>query len=156
PRERKYFAAAHREKHQRRGSGTGDRRTARRVLLSRGTGSRSGILLGESTMKRWLGALLFLASLAGTSRAQFLGYTTPQTVTQNLATNTACTGAAQTFTFPNLGQTQHAIIMQVTAPPMVSSKVFIEGSTNGVNFTRISDELDNINLATLTASGYYP
>src|SRR5437667_12788209 len=106
-------------------------------------------------MKRWLGALLFLASLAGTSRAQFLGYTTPQTVASNLATNTACTGAAQTFTFPNLGQTQHAIIMQVTAGTMVSSKAFIEGSTSGNagTFTRISDELDNINLATLTASG---
>jgi hypothetical protein len=107
-------------------------------------------------MKRLLGALFFLSTLAATSRAQFLGYTSPQTVQQTLATNTACTGTAQTFVFPNLGQTQHAIIMQVTVPPMVTSKVFIEGTTNGIAFTRISDELDNINLSTLTASGYYP
>ena len=98
-------------------------------------------------------AALFFMAPAG---AQFIGYTTPQTVSGNLATSVACTGSAQTFTFPNFGQTQHAIIMQVTAGPMVSSKVFIEGTTNTVNFTRISDELDNINLATLTASGYYP
>jgi len=99
-----------------------------------------------------LAALCFPASL----RAQFIGYTTPQTVQQTLATNTSCTGAAQTFAFPNLGQTQHAIIMQITVAPMVSSKAFIEGSTDAISFTRISDELDNINLATLTASGYYP
>jgi len=50
-----------------------------------------------------LAALCFPASL----RAQFIGYTSPQTVQTTVANNVACTGTVQIFNTPNLGQTQH-------------------------------------------------
>jgi len=51
--------------------------------------------------------LLALLAVATGCRAQFVGYTSPQSVQQTLANNVNCTGAAQTFNVSNLGQTQH-------------------------------------------------
>src|SRR5437899_2681628 len=56
---------------------------------------------------RALLALFALLGLASASPAQFIGYTSPQTVDQTLASNLACTGGVQNFTITNLGQTQH-------------------------------------------------
>ena len=100
-------------------------------------------------------ALSVLGWLAPESlHAQFIGYVGLQSASQNLFSSTACTGAAQTAVVANQGQTQHSLLIQSSS---AQSQVFLQGSTDGVNFTRISDEMDGFTSGTtLTASGYYP
>lgn len=104
--------------------------------------------------------LLFLSTvycLPSTAFAQFIGYSTPQTAQQTLATNTACTGVSQPLTVKNIGQTQHTFII-----PNISTTHFeawIEGSNDGVNFQRISDQMDVSGSSAndiIGGSGYFP
>jgi hypothetical protein len=109
--------------------------------------------------------LVFCALLCGCAvrpaRAQFLGFTSPQSVQQTLAAaGTACTGSAQIFTPANLGQTQH----YVQIIPLASPSIFVEidGLDNAGNIYRISD-LDavaavtglNFNGYSIAGFGYY-
>lgn len=101
---------------------------------------------------------IVLATVLGCAlgaQAQFIGYISPQTVQQTLASNVTCTGAQQVFTPSNLGQTQHlADIIFFSGTPQKSS-VEIDGiDVNGTSF-RISDLLTNQN-GVLAASGYFP
>jgi hypothetical protein len=100
-------------------------------------------------------ALLSLCALffAAPARAQFIGYTFPQTVTQTLASGVACTGSAQDFNVNNLGQTQHFATILVSGSATRFTAQFF--STNGS--TPISDVGTlNANFQTsITASGYY-
>jgi hypothetical protein len=103
-------------------------------------------------MKRWLAALLFLAALAAPSRSQFIGYTSPQTVSQRF-TNQTCTGVAQDFNINNLGQTTH--FGQFTSVSANTSAVYFLGSFDGVNFQIFSDISNGI-VSSVAAAGYYP
>jgi hypothetical protein len=103
-----------------------------------------------------LAGLFFPASL----RAQFVGYTAPQTNQQTLATNVNCTTGAQNFPISNFGQITHsAQITSLTGNPQTLS-MLIQGSNDGVNFFPISDVLAGSTPAApnpgITGSGYYP
>jgi hypothetical protein len=91
--------------------------------------------------KRLTGILLagiFLLALPFPARAQFIGYTSPQTVQQTLATNVACTGSAQNFPIQNLGQTQHRALIAWAGPLQTSSAV-LQGIDAAGNVTVFSD-----------------
>ena len=110
-------------------------------------------------MRKFL--LCSLLSLAGlcfpqAAAAQFIGYVSPQTVQQTLATGTACTGAAQIFPVSNLGQTQHFATVIATGQP-ITFQMEIDGIDKQGNVFRISDiaMLPN-SSGSLSAAGYYP
>jgi hypothetical protein len=93
--------------------------------------------------------------------AQFIGYTSPQTEQQTLATNLLCTGAAQTFAIQNLGQTQHYLnIANVTGATKFQAE--IDGIDRQGNVLRISDILEPSNTGSqfssgsLYGAGYFP
>lgn len=104
-------------------------------------------------------ALCACGILAPSARAQFLGYTSPQTTQVTLANSLPCTGAEQDFTtgittgFHNIGQTQHFVT--ATSPSTVTEfQVVIKGIDNQGNVLNISD-VGTIN-GNITASGYFP
>lgn len=112
-------------------------------------------------MKRFTYLLALLVLAAWPARAQFIGYTTPQTVQQSLATNLACTGAAQTFTVQNLGQTQHYLsVANVTGATKFQAE--IDGIDRQGNVIRISDVLEPsqagfaFTSGTIYGAGYFP
>jgi hypothetical protein len=121
---------------------------------------------GVRIVKRFLGLLALLALCGCVAphkvQAQFIGYTSPQTTQQTLATNVACTGAAQTYTVNNLGQTQHYLnigsVLNVT-----KFQAEIDGIDASGNVYRISDvlELNGLSFSTnhqgsVFAAGYFP
>jgi len=93
------------------------------------------------------------------ARAQFIGYTSPQTTQVTLANALPCTGAEQDFTtgttanFDNLGQNQHFVT--ATSPNTVTTfSMVIKGIDNQGNVVNISD-FGTIN-GSITAAGYFP
>src|SRR5260370_28156159 len=104
-------------------------------------------------MKRFVLLLSLLAALASPSRAQFIGYTSPQTISATIANNIACTPTISVIV-PNLGQTIHSLTFSVTGTEPVLA--FIQGSNDGVTFFQISDKAITGNTGAVTASGYYP
>jgi hypothetical protein len=109
--------------------------------------------------KYFLLPILALALCPSGARAQFIGYTSPQTVQQTLANNVACTGSAQNFLVNNLGQTQHYISFVNTGPTMTTLQAEIDGIDVQGNVFRISDILSVISSVTpglLSGSGYFP
>jgi hypothetical protein len=97
--------------------------------------------------------------------AQFIGYVSPQTVQNTLASNLACTGATQLFTtgvtanFMNIGQTEHQLTIAVTAGNPTFFKAIIQGIDRGGNVFQISDAMrlaQGQTNASLFAHGYYP
>lgn len=110
-----------------------------------------------------LSAILSIAGLCfpAAIRGQFIGYTSPQTVSSNPfgSTPTGCTGSLQKANVPNLGQTAHTVGYIATGSPN-SIAVQILGSFDGVNFTAISDAATyaggSIPFGQVQASGYYP
>jgi hypothetical protein len=90
---------------------------------------------------------------AAAAHAQVPTYTTPQTVQQTLANNTACTGSAQTFPVTNLGQTQH-FATAAASGTTTSFQMVIQGQDNSGNVFTISDA-GQIG-GTVTAAGYFP
>lgn len=108
-------------------------------------------------MKRLLGFALVLA-LAGCAaprraQAQFIGYVSPQTTQQTIATNLACTGSTQTFAVNNLGQTQHYLTVSAIGATTQFQAV-IQGVDNIGNTFPISDQIQTV--GTVKGSGYYP
>ncbi len=92
------------------------------------------------------------------ARAQFIGYTSPQSVQQTLATLVACTGSLQNFTVANLGQTQHWAFLSNNIL-VTSATVTIQGIDNLGNLITTSDigfASGPNSKASVTASGYYP
>lgn len=112
----------------------------------------------KSLSRFLLSAFCFLICVRS-AHAQFIGYTSPQTVSQTLfPAGTACTGATQIATVPNLGQTQHTLIIE-TYNNTQSFTAYLQGSWDGVNFVRFSDEMDYSfqgRGGIIQASGYYP
>lgn len=101
--------------------------------------------------------LCFPASLY----AQFIGYTSPQTVASKPfgTGTTACTGVQQIGVVPNLGQTAHYVDYIASSNP-TSIQVVMLGSNDGTNFATISDAATyaggSIPFGQVQASGYYP
>jgi hypothetical protein len=106
-------------------------------------------------MKHRLTSALFilfgLVGLAHPARAQFLGYTTPQTVDQVLANTLACTGAPQTFNLQNLGQNVHFVTYLFTGGTQFT--VFLQAH-DAASFYTVSDVAVSP-TGILTANGYY-
>lgn len=111
-------------------------------------------------MKKLL-SLLLVTLAPCLVHAQFIGYTTPQSVQQTLATAQLCTGSAQTFAIQNIGQTQHQL--NVTA---VTGATQFQGEIDGIdragNVLRISDVVEptpngaSTPSGSVTGTGYYP
>jgi hypothetical protein len=80
----------------------------------------------------------FLFFLALPAHAQFLGYTSPQTVTQGLYSNASCSTNLESPSVTNVGQSVHIVTYTVTGAPSVIVRIM--GSANGVNFFAISDD----------------
>lgn len=96
-------------------------------------------------------------------RAQFIGYTSPQTEQQTLATNLACTGSPQIFPVKNLGQTQHYLNVTAGTVPVNKFQAEIDGVDAFGNVYRISDVAENIFNAgfnqgqgSVSGTGYFP
>lgn len=115
-------------------------------------------------VKRFLG-LLGLLALAGCvqphrAAGQFIGYTSPQTTQQTLATNVACTGVSQIFPVNNLGQTQHYLNVAVSVG-MQRFQAELDGVDTLGNVYRISDVLEVAGVSaqkqgSISGSGYFP
>jgi hypothetical protein len=91
------------------------------------------------------------------AQAQFIGYVSPQTVQQTLATAKTCSGAVQTLAINNLGQTQH--YLQVASVAGVTSfKAQLVGQDGFGNTYPISDVLmvNGGNQGNVKGSGYFP
>jgi hypothetical protein len=96
-------------------------------------------------------------------RGQFVGYTSPQTVSQKVL-NAQTTPT--TVTINNSGQSIHAVTYTISTPctNAMSFDLRIEASNDGVNWFSISEDATDQNNATiqgstqggLTAVGYYP
>ena len=98
--------------------------------------------------------LAVLSSLAPRrSAAQFIGYTAPQTTSQTLANNIACTGALQSFTVKNIGQSTH--VVNWTDSGVQQLNISLLGSFDGTNFSTFSDTAYS-SSGFLQATGYYP
>lgn len=108
-----------------------------------------------------MAAMLLLGGLLSSpAQAQFIGYTSPQTVQSSLATNVACTGLVQNYTVPNLGQTQHYAFISYSAQPQNALAV-IQGLDVSGNATVISDAMQGQpsttgSSAILVGLGYFP
>lgn len=101
-----------------------------------------------------IAALLLLFLLAAPARAQFLGYTSPQT-TQQVALNAAA--GATTFNVQNIGQNMHFLSYTRTGTVNLLD-LRIEGSNDGATFFPISDDAVDVTTTSgvLFAVGYYP
>jgi len=115
-------------------------------------------------MKKYFYISIFLlVAWAAPARAQFIGYSSPQSV-QVKAINAAT--SSQRAIVPNLGQSVHSVTYTITgscAAPVFDLR--IEGSNDGVNFFAISQDAVDVPFNPLsqaaqsggvTASGYYP
>jgi hypothetical protein len=104
-----------------------------------------------------LAIILFACALPAS--AQFLGYTSPQTVNQNVFTNANCaTSPLKSANLQNVGQSIHIVTYSVSGDS-ATNIVRVMGGTDGVNFSQISD--DGMGLAsafsgTLVGYGSYP
>lgn len=112
--------------------------------------------------KQILFALWGLLGLVLPARAQFIGYTAPQTTQQTLATSQACTGSQQIYPVSNLGQTQHYISVG-NVLNIAKFQAEIDGVDTSGNIYRISDVLEINGLSfvtnhqgTVSAAGYFP
>lgn len=109
-------------------------------------------------------ALLSLALLPCSARAQFIGFTSPQTVQQTLANNVACTGAVQNFLVNNAGQSAHFVYLNLTSGLLTQGTMVVQGSADGTigSFQNISETAalagsGGVNPnAFVVGSGYYP
>lgn len=116
-------------------------------------------LLGARHVAALTALLLFTGCAPRRAQAQFIGYTSPQSNQQTLANTVTCTGSPQNFVVNNFGQVFH----QSQRTSIVGATNFfmvIQGSTDGVNFSNISDVAnapspgqDGIGTS---ANGYYP
>lgn len=96
----------------------------------------------------------FFAFVTSVAHAQFIGYVSPQTENQTLATSLLCTGSAQTFSINNLGQTQHWLsISNVTGATQFQAE--IDGIDRQGNVIRISDMIEPIANGVVYGSGSY-
>jgi len=106
-------------------------------------------------MKKWLWIMLVLG--LARCEAQFIGYVSPQTVQQTLATGQACTGSQQLFNVNNLGQTQHYLqVSAVTGATQFTAQIL--GIDNQGTSYPISDPIFTSGAGPnlVKGSGYFP
>ncbi len=103
-----------------------------------------------------IGTTLLLGCAARPARAQFIGYSSPQSAQQTLApAGTACTGSNQVFTVGNLGQTQHLILGTPSGTTTFTLNVY--GTDSLGNIIKISDNgFKASGQIPVQAAGYYP
>ena len=101
-------------------------------------------------------ALWLCASVA---KAQFLGFASPQTITQAAFTNQTCAGvgAGVFFNVTNIGQGVHYALYQSTGT-VTSLSIEIQGSRDGTagSFYRISENATAVTSGGLFATVYLP
>lgn len=99
---------------------------------------------------------LALTIFALPAAAQFIGYTSPQTTQQTLASSLTCTGGAQFFSIRNLGQVQHWL--SVSSIGTTTLRVQMQGIDSAGSVYQISDLLSNAPgvPGLIYGSGWYP
>ncbi len=99
--------------------------------------------------------LLLAAILLSPScvRAQFIGYTSPQTTTQAAFTNAPC--AADTFLVRNIGQSIHYLLYEITGT-VSGFSIQIDGGQDGASFFRLSETANDTSAGGVFASIYLP
>ena len=92
-------------------------------------------------LRKTILALAAFAALACGAHAQFLGYVSPQTVNQQVFTNTSCaSGLLVSSPLQNVGQSVHIVQSTLSfTNGDVQPVVEILGSADGVNYKIISD-----------------
>ncbi|MGA7791837.1 MAG: hypothetical protein WCA19_02285 [Candidatus Acidiferrales bacterium] len=113
------------------------------------------------SMKKRLAKLLalvfFVLFVPAASRAQFIGYTSPQTTSFTVANAVTCPaspGVTNTVNVPNLGQTNHFVTYNTTG---TASRIVVDILESDGSLTqRISDDGQSIPSGVITANGYYP
>lgn len=110
--------------------------------------------------KRILGlaALLFLCAIP--AHAQFLGYTSPQTVTQNVFNAASCSSSPlKSVSLTNVGQSIHVVTYSVSGSANPNAIVRIMGSSDNTTFVQLSDDgMGGVGglSGSLTGYGSYP
>ena len=90
----------------------------------------------------------------GCLRAQFIGYTSPQTVTQSVYSAAVCAGPPAAFQVRNIGQSVHYLVYQ-TSGTVTSLSIQIEGRNDtSSNWQRISDTANTTTSGAVFASIY--
>ncbi len=105
-------------------------------------------------MKKTFAFLILLLSLAlaPASRAQFIGYTSPQTVTATVFNAVAAPAASGVL--QNVGQSVH-YLTYTTSSSAAILRIRIEGSNDGTNFFPISDDATDPVSGGIFAFGYF-
>mgnify|MGYP001569576011 FL=1 len=102
---------------------------------------------------------LLIAGSALPAAAQFLGFASPQTITQNAFTNQTCAGVGSGvfFNVSNIGQGVHYVLYQSTGT-VTSLSIEIQGSRDGSagSFFRISENATAVTSGGLFATVYLP
>ena len=106
-----------------------------------------------------LAAFLFVFLLASgapqRAAAQFLGYTSPQTVGPTRVFN-AVIAAGTSATVQNLGQSVHFLTYTLTGGTGGPIQLFLEGSADGATYFRISNIAADPTSGIVFANGYWP
>ena len=89
------------------------------------------------------------------SFAQFLGFTSPQTVEQIVFNAVVAPQASAAGLIPNLGQTVHYLVY-TTAGTITKLSIQLEGSVDGTNWIRISDTASDTLTGGVFANIYLP
>jgi hypothetical protein len=111
-------------------------------------------------MKRWFLIVALYSICALRCEAQFIGYTSQQSVTSIPFNNSTCTAAGSSVvTVPNIGQGAH--FLTLTSSGSTQTLVYVlQGSYDGINFFDISDHGTNTQNSSaptgVTGTGYYP
>lgn len=99
------------------------------------------------------GILAALGCAPRPAHAQFIGFTSPQTVNQAVAASVACTGANQDFALQNLGQNQH--VVNIVPAGVTQFQAVLIGGNGSTTAAFISDTVTGAG-GILYAAGYFP
>jgi len=102
----------------------------------------------------WL-VLLLLLTLPASAHAQFLGYTSPQTVGPTRLFN-AVVAPGVSATVQNIGQSVHFLTYTITGATGGPVQIFLEGSTDGAAYFRISNIAADPTSGIVFGNGYWP
>ncbi len=101
-------------------------------------------------------ALCAAVLLAAPLSAQFIGYTTPQTV-QRTALDAVTTAPTNSANMPNIGQNVHKLSYSTGGTGTVRDlNIVIQASIDNVSFFDISENATNTFSGNITATDYYP
>lgn len=104
-------------------------------------------------VRRLLLAVLLALVWVPCASAQFLGFTSPQTITQTAFSAEPCANAPTSFTVRNIGQSVHYLVYS-TSGTVNSLEIQIEGSQDNVTYYRMSDTGTGTSSGAVFASFY--